>query len=800
MRSAGTPRTGNAPGLGMSLVARSTAAARLGRATALWPGSTRLLLCAVGLWALALASPGPWALLLTPAVAMAGFACLGARHHLGVGLILFACLATVQLFAAAGGPGPVGGPGTAAQRSSVAGLVVGRGEPGTSGWSRLTVASTTGLVEVLSPSVPAVGSRVEMTTESLGDIRITRTEPAVLEEPGPLWQWRNEVRAQLREDSLSTGHRGGRLLPGLVVGDTAPQDARMRDDMRIVSLSHVSAVSGTNVTIVVVGAGLFAGLCRAGPRTRVGVGMLTCAFYLIIVGFEPSAIRAAAMAIAVALVFLRGGGISPVAVISASVCTLLSLVPLLASTVGFVLSVASTAAIMFVVPPLVRVLTVRLRRVPALIVSALAVPLIAQLACTPVLVAIDPKVGLWSVPANALAGPAVLPATVLGFLALVCGGLGLLGVPVIAVCATVFAWAGSACAWWIVAVAQLFAGLPGAALDWPAPPWGTVIALVLLVIAGAGAWLVLRWRLWGIPVLVVAVALTALVVVAQRGRLPAADWVVLVCDVGQGSATVVNLGAGTGLVVDTGEEPKPVDECLDTAGVEDVELVISHFDADHSAGWEGTTWSRSIERLWLSPNAASGEAPQRIAEGTGAEVVTVQRGRRMRLGAADIEILWPPAPAVQGPTQEGSVQPGPAEQGSALSAPTQSPGQRNPLRPAEDSAARNEESLVLRIEIGGLSLLAPGDIGEDEQFVLAQSLQPVDVLLAPHHGSSDLSEDFYTAAGARLGAVSVGDNSYGHPTRRSLSAFGPVPVARTDRCGTIAIYPDARFSTERTCR
>lgn len=721
-----------------------------------WPGSVRLLICALGLWITALVAPGPWALLGASVLVGLGFLCLRRHHHLGVLLIVFACLFTVQTTMLGAGPGT-------GEVTDVEGIVVGHSQPGASGWSRLTVLTSTGLTEVLSPSTPSEGSHVSMRTEALDDIRISNNDATVLRTPNRLWQWRGDLRMQLRHDSMASGHSGGALLPGLVVGDTEPQDARMEDDMRVVSLTHISAVSGSNVTIVSLGAGLLAGLCRAGPRTRVGVGVLTCVGYVFVVGFEPSAIRAAGMAIAVALVFLRGGGISPVAVMSSTVCILLSVVPVLATSVGFVLSVVSTAAIMFVVPIILRRLSLRLSMVPAIVLSALIVPLVAQLACTPVLVAIDPRIGLWSVAANALAAPAVLPATVLGFLSLVCGGLGLVGVPGLLWCAQLPAWLGSLCAWWIVAVARICAGLPGAALDWPEPPWGTLAALGLLIVLAAGTWLIVRRKLWGIPVVVLCICLTALIIVVGRTKPPAQDWLVMICDVGQGSATLINLGEGRGLVVDTGKDPKPVDVCLDDAGIEEFDLVISHFDADHSAGYAGTTWSRTLHQLWVSANVSGGDEVRSIVEDTGAEVVSTARGRTFNAGGAQVEVLWPPA------------------------------------RETEGTEVRNEDSLVLRVEHKGLSYLVPGDIGEDEQFIVAQNLQPVDVLIAPHHGSSDLSDDFFTAAGARLGAISVGENSYGHPTPRAQRAFGPVPVLRTDLCGTIAVYANAQYSTGRSC-
>lgn len=725
----------------------------------MWPGSVRLLVCAAGLWTTALLAPGAWALACAPVLVALGFLLLTRRHHLGVGLIVFACLFTIQITALTVSRGPE-------SAEETIGTVVGHSEPGPTGWTRLTLLTPTGFAEVLSPRAADAGTTVSMHTERLDDIRISSDDPEAVRRPNGLWQWRESLRTRLRADSLSAGNDGGDLLPGLVVGDTEPQDARMIDDMRVVSLTHISAVSGSNVTIVSLGAGLVAGACRAGPRLRVSIGVLTCIGYVFVVGFEPSAIRAAGMAIAAAVVFLRGGGISPVAVMCATASLLLAFVPVLATSVGFVLSVVSTAAIMFVVPILLRRLAVHLPLVPSVLVAALVVPFVAQLACTPVLVAIDPRIGLWSVAANALAAPAVLPATVAGFLSLVGQAIATTGLPGPDIVAGGLAWLGSLPAWWIVEVARVCASLPGAALDWPTPPVGTVLAAALLAVAVVGTWMLVRRRLWGLPVIVVCLVLTASVIIAVRARPPGADWLVLVCDVGQGSGAVINLGQGRGLVVDTGKETKPIDTCLDDSGIEEFDLLISHFDADHFAGYAGTTWGRRIDRMFVSVNVAASPQTRRVAADTGAEVVPAQRGRRLAVDGAAVDVVWPPP---------------------------------RPQSGHGDEELRNEDSLVVRIEQEGLSTLVPGDVGAEEQHVLAQGMRPIDVLIAPHHGSSDLAAEFFSAAAADLGVVSVGENSYGHPSPKSLRAFGPVPVLRTDHCGSVAIYAEARFSTGKDC-
>src|SRR5699024_7426316 len=141
-------------------------------------------------------------------------------------------------------------------------------------------------------------------------------------------------------------------------------------------------------------------------------------------------------------------------------------------------------------------------------------------------------------------------------------------------------------------------------------------------------------------------------------------------------------------------------------------------------------------------------------------------GQRLAVDGAAIDVLWPPP----------RVRPGDG-----------------------DEELRNEDSLVVRIDQEGLSTLVPGDVGAEEQYVLAQAVRPVDVLIAPHHGSSDLAAELFSAAAADFGVVSVGENSYGHPSPKSLRAFGPVLVLRTDRCGSVAIYAEARFSTGKDC-
>ncbi len=226
-------------------------------------------------------------------------------------------------------------------------------------------------------------------------------------------------------------------------------------------------------------------------------------------------------------------------------CVLLLLDPWLVRSLGFVLSSLATAGILFLGPPFRDALRAWLPRWAA---EAVAVPLAAQIACTPVVAAVSEQVSLVAVPANLLAAVAVGPATVLGLL----GGLILL----------VGARARPR-----LRLARRDVRLvdrrrrhpPRAAADRRA---GLVargrlplaVLGVLCLVVGLGAGRVLRRPRWSVPLCV------ALVVVMLRPLptpgLAARGWVMVACDVGQGDGLVLNAGRGAAVVVDTGPDPQ----------------------------------------------------------------------------------------------------------------------------------------------------------------------------------------------------------------------------------------------------
>jgi competence protein ComEC len=307
-----------------------------------------------------------------------------------------------------------------------------------------------------------------------------RGPPVAIGRP-PWWQrLAGRVRLALRHacDGLPADERG--LLPGLVDGDVSAVPPSMHVDLRLTGLTHLEAVSGENVSVMLAVTLAVARTIGLRRRWRIGLSALALLGFVVVARPSPSVLRAAVMGGLVLLAMMAGRRISPLPALSAAVLVLVCVDPFLARSIGFVLSVCATAALLTLAP----VWTERLsRHLPRPIAATIAIPAAAQLACTPVLLLAFGQLTPYAVPANLLAAPAVAPATVLG---VVCASLAALwaplGIPV--------AWAGAVPTALIAVVARSVANLPGAGLRWPGG-WRSEAAV--LVIIGL-AWLVRRRR------------------------------------------------------------------------------------------------------------------------------------------------------------------------------------------------------------------------------------------------------------------------------------------------------------------
>ncbi len=595
----------------------------------------------------------------------------------------------------------------------------------------------------------------------------------VVSGPGPVARATNAVRRALREAVASLPPDAAGLLLGLAVGDESLIPPSLEDAMLMTGLTHLTAVSGANTSLVAGLALLTATSLGLRWRARVIVATAVLTAYVALVRPQPSVLRAAAMG-GVALLALSTGGrrSASAALLVASGVLLLSL-PQLALSIGFALSVAATAGLVLVAPHLAEQLGrwPRTARVPASLRVALAVAVAAHLATMPLVALMGNGLSLVAIPANLAVAPLVPVATILGLAAAV------VAVPLPAA-ATVIAQVAAPVTGLIAVVARGAAGVPGAVVDVP----GGVQPALLVALCVAGVIVqIVRGRPARASPLVVVPAAMALVVallargVADRGW-PPHGWLVLACDVGQGDALVLRRpGASDALLVDAGPDPQAAVACLRDAGIRRAVVLITHYHADHISGLGEVLAGVRVAAILATPVAdpeAGAAQVQALAGRARVPIRHLRRGDRAAIAGVDLEVLWPVAAAADSPNDASVV--------TVVSIP-------DPDMPA-----------------GGLRVLLTGDIEPPAQAELMRG-PPVaaDVVKVPHHGSRYLADGFAGWCHARIALISVGSpNDYGHPTQEALAAFGTrgVTVGRTDQDGALAVVGSgsgARLVTQR---
>jgi len=572
--------------------------------------------------------------------------------------------------------------------------------------------------------------------------------PTVVREPGVWWDAAAAVRRSVRAAVADRGVHVRELVPALVAGDDGGLDPEVADDFRTTGLTHLLAVSGTNLTLVVgflIILGRWAGVRGRGIHLLAAVGIVG---FVMVARTEPSVVRAAAMGTVALIGMGRNGRSRGTRGLGVAVLVLLLVEPGLGISAGFALSVLATGGILLLGPPWRDAL---MRWTPRWVAEAVSVPLAAQVACTPVVAAISGQVSLVAVAANLVAAPAVAPATVLGL----AGGLvGLLWTPIGVVLAGPAAWSAG----WIITVARHGADLPTAAVTWGTGP------LALLVLTGLCLVMVLLApRLLGHRSS--ALACTGLLVAGVLVRLPSPGWppegwVLAMCDVGQGDGLVLRAGEGSAVVVDAGPDPALMDACLDRLEITSVPLVVlTHFHADHVDGLAGVVEGRRVEEVDSSSLLEPQSGVRAVASVLGSHPRLSSYGVTRRVGDVTLQPVWPPV--VGGVTD-----------------------------PAESAA--NNSSVVLLAEVGGVRMLLTGDVEPSAQASLERTLAGlrVDVLKVPHHGSRHQDLPWLTSLGAGVALVSVGaENDYGHPAGELLAGLAATgaDVWRTDTSGDVLV-------------
>ena len=322
---------------------------------------------------------------------------------------------------------------------------------------------------------------------SVGSIR-ART--AILaERPGGLDGWRRNMhRAFARAcEHLARDARG--LVPGMAIGDDRLVPSDLSDAMKATSLTHLTAVSGSHIVIILAALTL---ILPARVPLRVGATLVVLGTIVVLVGPEASVVRSVCVASVAALGLILGREGQAVAALGAVVIGTLLIDPWASRSYGFALSALAALAVVGPAAAITRSTKRRIRgdtrigRVLRRLTEMVCVPALAEFATAPLVVSLSGSVPVWGIAANVAAEPAVPVATLAGLAGAI---LAPISPGVAEFCARVASWATG----WIAASARFFEGMPGSGTQ---VPGGARTILSLYACAGCGFALWCVWRRW----------------------------------------------------------------------------------------------------------------------------------------------------------------------------------------------------------------------------------------------------------------------------------------------------------------
>ncbi len=576
------------------------------------------------------------------------------------------------------------------------------------------------------------------------------------------------------------------IVTAILVGDRGGLDPALTRRLQEAGTYHVIAISGGNVAILAGLAFFVLRLLRVPRRSGSLVLAAVLCGYGYVAGGGPSVARAT-IAAAVYLVATAADHRSPALNVLASVA-LVAVVyePLGVFDPGLLLSYGATLALLIGADRVLKLRReksrpsqlVRRLRVSALSASLaiLAGTVCAELALFPIAATIFHRVTLAGLALNFAAIPLMTIAQV--------GGLVVLALsPLSSTLARGAGWIAAAAADGLTSSAALVDVVHWLTWRVPAPP---TIVVFLYYVGWAVFLIVPRPRaVRGLALAASTMAALLITVPALTDRLARrlpseGELRVTFLDVGQGDSIVVQFPGGASMLIDAAGLPassfdlgeRVITPALLALGVHRLNyLAITHGDPDHVAGAPSVADDFDPKEVWegtsVPPHDVLGVLRTMVVARGGAARL-VRPDDQLQIGPVTMRVLHPPEPDW------------------------------------ERQRVRNDDSIVVELRYGDVSIVLTGDIGASIEEALAPSLSdaPVRILKASHHGSATSSaEAWLAAAHAAAVVISCGrDNRYGHPAAQTLQRLAAhnATVFRTDDDGAVTVTTDGTSAVVNT--
>jgi competence protein ComEC len=605
--------------------------------------------------------------------------------------------------------------------------------------------------------------------------------------PGPLDLIRSQSRRLLSAGFGAEQSLDHALLRALLLGDNDPELRDVQEQFKRTGTSHHLSVSGMHVAVLSGFVYLICRIVRIRPRAAVIVTMIFAIVYAIAALPAPPIVRSVLLCAFVGIGIASRRSIDKIQLLSLSVLAMLIYHPLDLLNSGFQLSAGTVLGLMVFAKPAMEFFA-RFSRPPPdpmarqpgiplraaawcenWLCDAFAVGIVAWIISMPLVAFHFEQINVWAIPASIILAPIVFFGLVGGLLKIV---LTLLWPSLAPLWATIAAQPII----WIRHVVQWLGLLPLNAYPLPQiPVWVLLAAYAIMLLALVPTrrpklQLLLRFSPIAAILFTVLFPLHAIRAAIHRDELS-----LTLLSVGAGQCAVLDSPSGRTVMIDAGSATlsdvlrKCIAPYLRDRGCTSVDtMMLTHSDYDHisAAGSvagvfdvrEVLVGNRFREHAQSSPPA---EALLRTFDALDVPPRVVLPGERIPLGrGAEVEVLWPPARGLQ--------------------------------------LSSNDSAIVARIHFGGRTILITGDIQEQAERELLKhpDLLKSDVLIAPHHGSSESTTAMFVKAVDPAIVLCSNDRTLTGKQRRFEPMVAGRSLYRTHKCGAITLRIGANGDME----
>lgn len=541
------------------------------------------------------------------------------------------------------------------------------------------------------------------------------------------------------------------ILIGMIIGDTSETSEEVENDFKISGISHLLAVSGSNVAYIILAIKFLLNKFTSRSVSNI-LTILFIVLFVLISGGSASVVRAAMMAIIAIVSELVSRKSNTLASIATSALVILIYNPFVIYDIGFVLSFCGTIGIVLLNSKISSYLNSKIKsKILKMFIDTFSVTMSAQIILLPIMWRAFNTISIISLLSNLIVVPLTGVITILGIAIYF---VGLIYMPV----ARILSYSIYVLIEFVINVASFCAKISFSQIILPTPSWLFIIIYYMVIYK-----IFVDSERNKSACIMISMLIVAQIII---GILPNLCTHINMIDVGQGDCIymetinkkriLIDGGGSENSDYDVGENvlvPYVLDKGTKTIDC----IILTHAHEDHIEGLISVVEKLKVNQIIVGPQPTNEFLYEKlliVAAENNVPIKTASKGDKFYIDNVEFEVMHP----------------------------------ENNIKFKDDL---NNNSLVIKIKVDEITLLITGDIEKQAEMLIINENISANILKVAHHGSNtSTSEEFINKVSPQVALIGVGENNnFGHPAENVIERLNKIAcnIFRTDNHGEVKL-------------